>query len=340
MGWLFVPALAGLTSGSGLPWDGDTALSVMLRSTHTRRLASWRGWKTRPWISRLSGTISRPSMAASGVELWTSSLRASRASLSRSPARAAASMMIDGSGHGSAESSAPPSRRSSSSRTRQNLLPQASPTLSGRLSISGLMRAGTYFPQKSMGRRIAVNGSTCWLPTPDAGLRGGGNKSPSPGAQFRPSLQTKLRALSRLPTPTASDAGRGVDSTKAQRQARGWTTGETLNDALHRLATPKARDCFTSGPADSRRRSPNLGTQLSTPMAHDCQGRGFNDMNLANQVGGLPHPAFHCWMMGFPLLWTRCDVPATLSFRLWLAAHSEDFGGDCMPPDFCQSAAP
>lgn len=132
-------------------------------------------------------------------------------------------------------------------------------------------------------------------------MRGGGNKSPSPGAAFRPTLQTKLRQLSKLPTPTACDANRGVDSTKARRQARGWTAGDTLNDALRRLATP---------------------------TAHDSQGLGFNDTNLANQVGGIPHPAFHCWMMGFPLLWTQCDARATQSFHLWLRTHSASFGDD------------
>ena len=65
--------------------DDDIELSVTLSGTPSARLLSWRGWKTRPWIRLLSGTLSRPSMADRGVERWISSLLASRVSPGRVP---------------------------------------------------------------------------------------------------------------------------------------------------------------------------------------------------------------------------------------------------------------
>lgn len=41
----------------------------------TPQPSSWRGWKTRPWIRLLSGTMLPPSTAAFGAARWTSSLR-------------------------------------------------------------------------------------------------------------------------------------------------------------------------------------------------------------------------------------------------------------------------
>jgi len=69
-----------LTSDSDSSSETSCALCVTSSGKPTQRLLSWRGWKTRPWIKRLCGTISRPSTAARGVAAWTSSLRATRAS--------------------------------------------------------------------------------------------------------------------------------------------------------------------------------------------------------------------------------------------------------------------
>lgn len=80
MAWLYVPAQGALSSDFDLSLENSTALYVSLSGTPTPRPALWPGWKTRPWVQRLSGTISRPSTAARGVESWILSLRACRAS--------------------------------------------------------------------------------------------------------------------------------------------------------------------------------------------------------------------------------------------------------------------
>lgn len=65
--------------------DGDTGWWVQSSGTPTQRPASWRGWKTRPWIRLLCGMTSPPSTVQRGVARWISSLRGSPAS--RSPRR-------------------------------------------------------------------------------------------------------------------------------------------------------------------------------------------------------------------------------------------------------------
>lgn len=86
--WLHVPSVSSpcaqgsedLTSASIEPFDpGPFATSS---GKPLRRPSSWQGWKRRGWIKLLSGTISRPSEAESGVERWISSLPDTRASLS------------------------------------------------------------------------------------------------------------------------------------------------------------------------------------------------------------------------------------------------------------------
>lgn len=88
MTWLFipyrfVPATEDLNSDSGSHSEKPLELCVTSSGNPTRRLLSWRGWKTRGWMKRLSGTTLKPSTASRGVESWIASLRATRVSRSR-----------------------------------------------------------------------------------------------------------------------------------------------------------------------------------------------------------------------------------------------------------------
>ena len=95
MAWLYVPDMQGSSSVCTLPSAVDTELWVTSSGKPMPRPLSWRGWKTRPWIGRLCGTISNPSMAARGVESWISCLAATRASRSVSPERSLAQRIQD-----------------------------------------------------------------------------------------------------------------------------------------------------------------------------------------------------------------------------------------------------
>ena len=81
--WLYVPSIsAQATAGSASPSDSQDStpeLFVTLSGTPTQRPYSWRGWTTRPWIERLSGTISQPLTAQRGAAEWISSLPVSPA---------------------------------------------------------------------------------------------------------------------------------------------------------------------------------------------------------------------------------------------------------------------
>lgn len=83
------PEPADWISPSGWPLNASAStreLFVTLSGKPTLRPLSWRGWKTRPWMMRLSGMTFAPSTAARGVAAWIVSLPATPASLSPAPA--------------------------------------------------------------------------------------------------------------------------------------------------------------------------------------------------------------------------------------------------------------
>ena len=69
------------TSASILPCQ-TIELFVTLSGKATPHPLSWRGWKTRPWIARLSGTTLPTSTAKRGAAWWISSTAAIHASRS------------------------------------------------------------------------------------------------------------------------------------------------------------------------------------------------------------------------------------------------------------------
>lgn len=95
--WLYIPRISLVKAGSSAgshcvqeleAWslasrsqNPDTGLFVTSSGTTMLRPFSWRGWKTRSYVTRLFGTTLAPSMAALGVVHWISSLRAIPASL-------------------------------------------------------------------------------------------------------------------------------------------------------------------------------------------------------------------------------------------------------------------
>lgn len=94
MAWLYVPGL----EGSSLPFTSSATTTepwVTSSGKATQRPLSWPGWKRRPWIKLLFGTISRPSTADRGAELWIASLRATHASRSATPESAVEKTILD-----------------------------------------------------------------------------------------------------------------------------------------------------------------------------------------------------------------------------------------------------
>ena len=105
MAWLYAAAWADSNSDCDLPSETPIAPFVMSNGKPSARSLSWRGWKTRPWIERLYGTILKPLTEKSGVDSWILSLRGCRASHSALRANDGEPMTKDTSGLKYGESS-------------------------------------------------------------------------------------------------------------------------------------------------------------------------------------------------------------------------------------------
>lgn len=332
MGWLYVPGLADLNSECELRLEETSVWCVTSSGKPTQQPLSWRGWKIRPWIARLSGTISRPSMAARGVASWIVSLRESRASPTASPESALDTQTNAHFGPNSCVSSENASQRSSSSKTRQ--ISFTTSDLFGASYgawVSSLHRR-CYRPPRSSVDHTSENASLSLLPTPRAsdGNKGGPNQKGSKGGL----MMTSFVAM--LPTPTAQQYGsnRGGAAGRigeirpsietlvtslptplsSQRQARGQNSqrGEVLDAVVKLLPTPTASDWKSSGAAGY---STESGRHSGTTLTDAVLGAAS-----AGRTGKL-NPRLSEWIQGFPVGWMSSAPLEMRSFRLWLRRH-------------------
>lgn len=230
MAWLYVPGLEDSNSASSSP--PELAPFVTSSGKAMPRPFSWRGWKTRPWIQRLSGMTSPPSTADRGVASWISSLRASRANPSAQQDGAEAPPTSVGSGTTSLESLAKYDPATSSWRTCAESSPLLNTTpsepFSGRWPLSGTMRSGTCSARLTSARRTSGNGSSCWATPTTRDWKDG--TSPSSNA---PTNALLGRQAPRWSTPTANDA-RG--STHAYSRGNHTTLSLKLNGQIRNHA--------------------------------------------------------------------------------------------------------
>lgn len=329
MAWLYVPALAGLNSECELQPEEAIAWCVTSSGKPTQQRLSWRGWKTRPWIRRLSGTILRPSMAIHGVAMWIASLRASHASRTASPANVLAMPTSGRCGLNSSASSpsvSPPSCSSRTFRLSSGTSDLFGESYEGWISYS---RRRCYRPPRSSADRMSENGSLCLLPTPTAQPYGSNRRGAAgrTGA-VRPSIETIVKTL---PTPLASDGNKGSPNQKchggnpmltmavmalptplsSQRRARGRNSegGEVLDAVVRLLPTPTASDYKSSGAAGY---STESGRHSGTTLTDAVLGAAS-----AGRTGKL-NPRLSEWIQGFPAGWMSSAPLEMPSFRTWL----------------------
>lgn len=278
-----------------MPWEGDTAVWVTSSGIPSLRLASWRGWRTRPWIQRLSGTISNPSLATSIAAEWISSLPASPASLGALQASSEAPMTSAGCGHKSSRSFARWDPQSSSWRTCQgSLLAEAWPPYSGDWPASVSMRNRICSARKRSAASTRGNVSSSLLPTPTAqsyGTNCGGSAGRT--GKGGPSLEALARSL---PTQTARDWRSGASNITENARP--------LSEVVHRLPTATATDAKASGAAGYSTQS---GRHSGTTLTDAICGAAFE-----GRTGKL-NPRFVEWMMGLPIGWTDCESSVTPS---------------------------
>ena len=209
MGWLYVPGMDSrsapasedLSSDSRSPLETTTGAWVTSSGKPTLRPLSWRGWKTRPWIRRLSGTISKPSLANRSLEKWISSLPDSRASRGRSQASKKERKTNAGSGPALTESFAIYDRASCGWKTSLGFFGAASTLYLGLWPKWGLMRSGVVSERPTWAPRTRGSASsssrfagTAWL-TPH-GFQGGNGPD---GNEFS-------TAVRKWPSPRSEDS--------------------------------------------------------------------------------------------------------------------------------------
>lgn len=303
MAWLFVPALAGWNSDSGSPWDGPIELSVTSSGTPTLRPSSWRGWKTRPWIRLLCGTISNPSMAEAGVDAWISSLLVSRASRGASPGSGEEPKTRVGSGRRSCELFATWSPESSSWKMSLDLFDMGYQSSSETWPASGSMRNGECLARQKSERRIKGGDFSSW-PTATAMDSVSSRRTDGSGV-------TLMAAVRNYPTPRSGK--HGIPGTGARHPGY-WPTPNVPNgkkkqvglDEIAKLwATPSARDWKSDDALQSPDHSPPLGRQV---LRIGTVGKPTSERVALN-------PLFVEALMGFPREWTVCDASETLSSR-------------------------
>lgn len=276
MAWLYVPGLEGSNSGCTCSSATTTALSVTSSGKPMRRPLSWPGWKTRPWLRLLSGTIYAPSTAARGVDSFISSLRATPASRSARPeddlerlTRAISGPTCDGLLSRYA-------RRSSSSKTYQTTfdlgLPPCEPSYGAW--VIGLRRDSTARLRSAL--RTDGSGSSSW-PTARA------EDAESAGRRAKRGVLDTLTATSRAwatpreadsrGTPYQRDRGRkGSERLMLSGQARTfWSTPNVPNGGRAGSAEVLA----SRGQTERGKRQVGLETEVRhwpTPAARDCKG--------------------------------------------------------------------
>ena len=285
MTWLYVPhltdpdpskasrsalALADWSSAS-TSQNPDIGLFVTSSGKSSLRGFSWPGWKTRPWITRLSGTMSAPSTADLGAAAWISSLPATRASRSHSQDGGAAMTTPDTSGPRSSGSSARSGRSGSSARTSRATSPWEPPRCSTAFARWGTAQKQACFRRSKRARASFGDGSSLW-PTPTKSL-------------YANNCEVELSAQGMKLRDDPGQVGSQISTGKA---ARTWTLIWLLIRSAGAVPTRTMR------------------LEASRPLHLILRpGLRYSTGDL------IFNPNFSDWVMGWPIGWTDPMRPVT-----------------------------
>ena len=346
MAWLYVPGQVDSNLDSDSP-SPDTVVFATSSGKASPRQLSWRGWKTRPWIERLSGTISRPSMAERGVESWISCLRASRASRSVRLGNSADSMTSDGSGLLSSNALGTFNPDGSFSKTCLDLFVTDSDPCSVDWPRSGTMRNGVCSARPTLELHTSGNASgvspaegTAWT-TPAATETGQRTEKYAQGGTPL-TMQAGLWATPDVRSHHAQGATHNPasQSTQIALQAQQWPTpnahhkdagpippredGTERLDQLPRVAvvwpTPTSTDANGARNQTSGRKpdsTHNPGTTLNDAIRSSLPALRISSCGPeCSPKHRRLNPRFVEWLMNWPAGWTDSG-PAVTAYTRW-----------------------
>ena len=300
MAWLYAPA--SVDSNSGCAEYGQTyEQSAGSSETTSLPASSSPGCEKEPWTRLLCGMTSPHSMAQRGVDAWISSLRATHASHSVSPANAEARAMTGTSGRTLPESFARWDRDGSCWRTSQGTFPWASPTFSGRWPRWGTMRNGAAIQRSKPDVPTGAIDCSCW-PTPQAHDSTKG-KTQAQVQAMRERTGAGVRNLNETaettwPTPRASIPG-------SRPNKRG---GKVLSEEA-KWATPRAgwnQNRMTQVPPSEAagNHGLSLAGQACDHQRQTTQTPGSGSQPTTRTRSLRLNPVFVEWLMGFPRNWS------------------------------------
>lgn len=240
-----------------------------------------------------SGMTSAPLRAPPGGTMSTSSQRVGRAKTSPLQAKAKASPAPKaGSGGKSIDWFAKWNQATSSWRTAQLSLIEEWETYSAPWPRSGFMRGGVCWELTTSAPIISGTGCGSSLPTPTAS-RYGSQKSPSPGAKRRLSLE-QMAKKDQWPTPTVS----GLWNRPGASATSGWGL---VSAVMERESPPPLRNA-----------APQLSLSSTQSLAPGPKS-----------TPGLLNPEWVEWLMGWPIGHTASESLDRAKFQSWLASHGQ-----------------
>lgn len=300
--WLYVPPLS--TSSPSAPAEPASISESDWRFPALEASAWWRGkpsrsrnwyqrWRRISFIRLLCGAMCEPSTAVAGVDAWTASLAASRASRTLSPAESREASTAATSGLRPAASSCRRGRGSSSSRTsaacsRRGMTKSLEPKGFGETyaSWASRLRADCSRRRKSVQAMNASASSSSAWPTATAGAaRKGADHVRRDTGNPNSDLPT---AVSLWPTPATRDH-KGANSPDHLENGTGKKHLDQLpNFVEHLWYTPNvpnggrtlSAEATTTGMTpEGRKQQVGLENQArlwSTPRASDAEKGGPN----------------------------------------------------------------
>lgn len=264
----------------------DIELWLSSNGKAMRRPLSWRGWQTRPWVKRLSGTILDPSTADRGAAGFISSLPAIPASHSATPACDRAPPILDTCGRKSPASWGRPLPNGSGSKTSRGTCPWDVPTSCETFAKWATRQRRACLRREKRAQVTGAAACSSW-PTPTA----------TDGGYF-PELEIAAGDIAiKSPAETApGSAGQYPLSNSARVWMLLWLTLRALGWSA-RTATfqssPPVRLSFTHGSS----------SYLATLK---------------------PNPRFYELVMGWPIDWTAPGEQAT-GYAAWLQRSRGQF---------------